>query len=131
MTVGTSLVTLDGEHGRIRSGETNLGNLLADLLRAKFHTDIALINSGQIRDSIPAGPVTMEHVQKVLPFDSSTVTFFMTGQQLLQALENSASHAAWHGRPFSSGIGTHGHLRRVVATRLAGSRAIGGWATGG
>jgi 5'-nucleotidase len=30
-------------------------------------------------------------VQKVLPFDSSTVTLFVTGQQLLQVLENSAS----------------------------------------
>jgi 5'-nucleotidase/UDP-sugar diphosphatase len=90
-TVGRSLVTLDGEIEHIRTRETNLGNLLADLLRAEFGTDVALINSGQIRDSIPPGPVDLRRVLRVLPFQSSTVTFMLTGRQLQEAMENSAS----------------------------------------
>ncbi len=89
--VGRSLVTLDGENSRIRTVETNLGDLLADLLRAEFGTDVAFLNSGQIRDSIPAGPVDITRVLRVLPFNSPTVTFTITGQQLALALENSVS----------------------------------------
>jgi 5'-nucleotidase len=89
--LGEALVDLDGEPIRIRSQETNFGDLVADLLRREFGTEIALINSGQIRGSIPAGPVTMRNVFSVLPFDSQTVTFTITGRELLLALENSAS----------------------------------------
>ncbi|MEW6543059.1 MAG: bifunctional UDP-sugar hydrolase/5'-nucleotidase [Nitrospirota bacterium] len=91
MTVGRSLVALDGDNNRVRSQETNLGNLLADLLRAEFGTEIALLNGGQIRDSIPVGPVDVKRVLRVLPFDSPTVTITVTGEQLRLALENSVS----------------------------------------
>ena len=97
--IGRSLVNLDGDTTRVRSRETNLGNLLADLLRGEFGTEIALVNSGQIRDSIPAGPVEIKRVLRVLPFNSSAVTLSISGQQLLEALENSASRLPdTHGR---------------------------------
>ena len=89
--VGRSLVTLDGELQHIRTRETNLGNLLGDLLRTEFGTDVALINAGQIRDSIPPGPVDLRRLLRVLPFPSSTVTFSITGHQLREAMENSAN----------------------------------------
>lgn len=89
--VGRSLAVLEGDNNRVRSQETNLGNLLADLLRAEFGTDIALLNGGQIRDSIPVGPVDVKRVRQVLPFDSPTVTMSITGDQLRLALENSVS----------------------------------------
>ena len=97
--IGRSLVNLDGDTTRVRSRETNLGNLLADLLRGEFGTEVALLNSGQIRDSIPAGPVEIKRVLRVLPFDSPTVTLSVSGQHLLEALENSASRLPdTHGR---------------------------------
>ena len=89
--VGRSLVNLDGETATVRSGESNLGNLLADLARSEFGTDLALVNSGQIRDSIPAGPVDLTRVLRVLPFGSTLVTLSISGQELLAALENSVS----------------------------------------
>src|SRR6185436_11939940 len=57
----------------------------------EFGADIALINSGVIRDSIPAGPVDINRLLRTVPFDSPLVTFTVTGDQLKQALENSAS----------------------------------------
>lgn len=89
--VGEVLVHLDGASERVRSRETNLGNLLADLLRSRFGTDVALINGGLIRASIPPGPLTLRDVLTVLPFDSTTVTFTVTGEHLRQALEHSVS----------------------------------------
>ncbi|RMH05122.1 MAG: hypothetical protein D6704_10075 [Nitrospirae bacterium] len=88
--VGQALVTLVGERAAVRTRETNFGNLLADLLCREFAQDIALINSGQIRATIPAGTVTLGQVLSALPFDSSVVTLRITGRQLLAALENSA-----------------------------------------
>lgn len=42
-------VPLDGRSSVIRSSETNLGNMLADAVRAFYDTDIAFINSGGVR----------------------------------------------------------------------------------
>jgi 5'-nucleotidase len=125
--IGRALVTLDGEATHIRSRETNLGNLLADLLRGHFGTEIALLNSGQIRDSIPAGPVEIKRLLRVLPFNSPTVTCSITGEQLLAALENSASRLPeTHGRFLQiSGLTIVYDLaapsgRRVVEARIDG-----------
>lgn len=87
--VGQSLVTLIGEREKIRTQETNLGNLLADLLRKNFDQDVALVNSGQVRATIPAGSINLGKVLEVLPFDSPVVTLSLTGQQIFDALENS------------------------------------------
>ncbi|HEX2056451.1 MAG TPA: 5'-nucleotidase C-terminal domain-containing protein [Nitrospiraceae bacterium] len=89
--VGRSLVDLEGENAIVRVRETNLGNLLADLARLEFGADVALINSGQIRDSIPAGAVDLTRVLRVLPFNSTLVTFTLFGRDLRTALENSVS----------------------------------------
>ncbi len=88
--VGAAAVHLEGASPEVRTKETNLGDLLADLLRTEYGTDVALVNGGQIRDSIPAGPVEVKRVLQVLPFDSPIVTFSITGEQLRLALEHSA-----------------------------------------
>ncbi|HLG43600.1 MAG TPA: 5'-nucleotidase, partial [Nitrospirales bacterium] len=80
-----------GESGQIRTRGTNLGNLLADLARGHAGTDLALVNSGVVRSSIPAGPVTLKRILEVLPFDSTLVSFKMSGAHLREALENSVS----------------------------------------
>ena len=89
--VGHATVDLEGESGQVRTRETNLGNLLADLARRHAGTDIALLNAGVIRASIPAGPVSFKRIMEVLPFDSSLTTLTVTGAQLQEAMENSVS----------------------------------------
>lgn len=42
-------VPLDGRSSIIRSQETNLGNMLADAVRAFYDTEIAFVNSGGVR----------------------------------------------------------------------------------
>ena len=44
----------------MRSGETNLGDLVADAMRAEVDADVTILNSGGIRgDRIyPAGPIS-------------------------------------------------------------------------
>ena len=57
-----SAVHLDGRASVVRTGETNIGNMLADAVRAYYNTDIAFINSGSLRCDriIDAGVITVK-----------------------------------------------------------------------
>ncbi|MEH5624241.1 5'-nucleotidase C-terminal domain-containing protein, partial [Escherichia coli] len=61
-----------------------LGNLAADalLLAAGRSTQMALTNSGGIRNEIPAGAVSMGAVISTFPFPNELVTMDLTGKQL-------------------------------------------------
>src|SRR2546428_1189168 len=89
--IGEAAHAFDGENRDIRTRETNLGNLLADLARQHAGTEIGVVNSGMIRSGIPAGPLTVKRLMEVLPFDSSLTSFTVTGATLQAALENSVS----------------------------------------
>jgi len=89
--VGEALVDLNGERQFVRTGETNLGNLVADILRETVGADIGLTNGGGIRASIAVGPVTLRDIYTVLPFDNILVGIELTGEQILAALEHSVS----------------------------------------
>jgi len=88
-----------------RSGETPMGNFIADLMRAKYKTDFAIQNGGGIRDTFPAktyvpvnpalvrtgtGPldVTLGDALTVFPFGNQIATTTVTGENLWKALEN-------------------------------------------
>ena len=88
-----------------RSGETAMGDYMADLMRAKYKTDFAIQNGGGIRDTFPAknyipantalvrtgtGPldVTLGDAFTVFPFGNQVATTVVTGANLWAALEN-------------------------------------------
>ena len=89
--LGQALVDLAGESAVVRTRESPFGNLLADLMRARVGTEVALLNSGVIRGTIPAGPVTLKQIMQALPFEEPLISFKLTGAQLREALENSVS----------------------------------------
>lgn len=88
-TVGEAGVDLDGEN--VRQRETNLGDLIADIMRETAHADIALINGGTIRTSIKKGELKVKHIYSVLPFDNYIVAVRLTGKQIMEALEHGVS----------------------------------------
>ena len=71
----------------IRRAETNLGDLCADAYLDQSGADIAFVNGGGIRVSIPKGDITLENILKVHPFGNSMCVIEVTGQQILDALE--------------------------------------------
>ena len=92
--IGKSSVNLDARRDVVRKHESNLGNFIADSWLAWFtHADIALVNSGTIRgDKVyPAGPVTYLTVNEILPFRGEVVSIKISGADLKQLLEISAS----------------------------------------
>lgn len=72
----------------IRNMETNLGDLCADAyLDQSGEADIALVNSGGIRENLEAGDVTYNDILNVQPFGNNLSIIEVTGQQVLDALE--------------------------------------------
>ena len=96
----TSVVNLNGdrEPGN-RTEETNLGDLIADAMLWYATKDgglevddahvVAITNGGGIRASIEAGDISKNSVNAVLPFDNTVAIIYVTGAQLLEALEAS------------------------------------------
>jgi len=88
--VGTIRVPLDADTVRLRAGETNLGNLFADAMRAAAAADVAIVNSGSIRGDrvYPAGPLTRRTLLEIHPFGSVVCKVAISGRTLLEALNH-------------------------------------------
>ena len=87
-------VALDGEKANVRTGETNLGDLIADAMLWQAGlldewVDAAVTNGGGIRASIAAGDITKKDITTVLPFGNTLYVVKVTGAELLEALEAS------------------------------------------
>ena len=113
--------TLYGADDAARKGETNLGDLWADALcwfaasgaiNDYFEEDdvtagnteiavdaehiVALWNGGNLRADVPEGKFGAEQLAEVLPYPNKVAVVYMTGTQLLEALE-----AASQGLPYT------------------------------
>ena len=89
---------------RIRSGETNLGDFVADGIYTYFneveqlHCDIAIMNGGGIRSDEDAGYWTFKTCKQVSPFGNVACLMSVTGQQIQDALEFGARFAGAEGK---------------------------------
>lgn len=90
VVVGSTRVALDADNQHVRAGETNLGDLFADAMRADAGTDVALMNAGSIRGDrvYPAGPLTARTLLAMHPFGNVICKIDVTGRVLLQALNS-------------------------------------------
>ena len=82
---------IEGDRTVCRAMECPMGNLVADAMLdrvADQGVQIAIQNGGGLRASIDSGEVTMGEVLTVLPFQNTLSTFEVTGQQIIDALEN-------------------------------------------
>ena len=77
----------------IDSAETNLGDLCADAFRVQSGAEIALINSGDICTSIPAGDISYGDILRVFPDGNSLCVIEVSGVQIVDALEWAARKA--------------------------------------
>ncbi len=68
------------EHNR--QGESELGNLIADAMRAAARTDVAIMNPGGIRAPWEQGSITFGSVFRTLPFDNAVSKLTLTGKEL-------------------------------------------------
>lgn len=81
-----------------RHGESPMGTLLADVMRAAVPgAQVALVNAGGVRASLAAGPVTYADVYRVFPFDNQLAWADLTGAELKQVMTDylSREHAGF------------------------------------
>ncbi len=100
-----------------RTEETNLGDLITDAMVWSVTKEggidlvepsqiVGITNGGGIRASIEPGDVTMKDINSVLPFGNTVAVIYVTGEELLEALEASTFCApdSLGGYPQTSGI---------------------------
>ena len=111
-------VLLNGERDPgNRTEETNLGDLITDAMlwsvtkEAAPEQDepydlVAITNGGGIRATIQPGDITMNDIHTVLPFGNTVAVVYVTGEEMLEALEAStfATPEAIGGYPQTSGL---------------------------
>lgn len=90
--IGQTTVDLVGEREIVRTQESNWGDLACDIFLEATGADVALMNGGNIRKSVPAGDITLRDVNEVYPFGNYVCVLNVTGEALLQALEHGFSN---------------------------------------
>ena len=91
--VGWTAAPLDARFTTVRLKESNLGNFVCDIMRLHYQADCVIMASGTIRgDQIyPPGPVRIKDITDCFPFEDPVVVLRVTGQAILDALENGVS----------------------------------------
>ncbi|MCR5566303.1 MAG: bifunctional metallophosphatase/5'-nucleotidase [Clostridiales bacterium] len=100
-----------------RTEETNLGDLITDAMvwsvvkeggieQVEPNAVVGITNGGGIRATIEAGDITKKDINTVLPFGNTVAVVYVTGAELLEALEASTycTPEAIGGFPQTSGI---------------------------
>ena len=124
--VGHTPVELVGDRESVRTGDTNLANLITDSMLHATGADIAFIGGGSIRAGIEAGDITMGDVLTVLPYANLLVTVELSGADVLEILEHGVSLYPEPEGQFIQPGGLHlvfdpaaGPSGRVVSAHLA------------
>ncbi|MEQ4482664.1 bifunctional metallophosphatase/5'-nucleotidase [Cohnella silvisoli] len=77
------------------SGESEMGNLIADAQRAAMETNFAFMNPGGIRADLERGEVTWGELYTVQPFSNDLVKMTLTGEQIRRLLNQQ-----WDKQPY-------------------------------
>ncbi len=68
-----------------------VGSFVADCMRAKTKTDIAIINHLAIRNSLQ-GIISANKIAETLPFDNTLVTMDLTGRDIYEIMQSVVQH---------------------------------------
>lgn len=119
--VGRVPFELNGERAFVRTGETNMGNLVTNAMLEETGADCALTNGGGIRASIDPGYITKGEIITVLPFGNYIITKSLTGAVIKEALEHGTS-----AYPDAAGMFPHvgGMSFTIDVSRPAGDRIV-------
>jgi 5'-nucleotidase len=99
--IGFTAAPLDARFATVRRRESNLGNLVADIMRMHHGADAALLAAGTIRGDrvYGPGPLLARDVTDCFPFEDPVVLVRASGRALWAALENAVgSYPALEGR---------------------------------
>lgn len=117
----------------VNEGENPFASVIADEVRAMSGADIALFRGVEIRDQLHSGAFSDQDLQVLLPFNDKVAVFRMTGPDIQNALDESASCVAAHsahpgvmhpsGLRYSINVQT-GHAENIMAWDKAQRRYV-------
>ncbi|MAC46659.1 MAG: NAD nucleotidase [Oceanospirillum sp.] len=116
---------------------SDISNIVAKAFMAVTPTaDIAIQNAGGVRVDVAAGDYTIADAYTLLPFSNTLVTLEMTGEQVVQVLEdalsNTLDNAGSSGSyPYASGLRYHVDASQAYGSRISNvevnPRVAGTW----
>lgn len=124
--IGQALEPIDARDAVSRQGESGIGRLVTDAMRAGTGADVALLNSGTLRldDVVPAGPLSNYTIESLFLFadEARVMTFPLTGRRLREVLEHGVTNASLGAGPF---LQVSGISFTYDPSRPDGSRIVG------
>ena len=78
-------------------GDSPLGNLVAEAIRKHARADIGLMNSLGVRSDIFTGPITMDDLFNVFPFNNTITTIYLSGNDIQDLLDYTTRRSAGRG----------------------------------
>lgn len=125
--IGATDGRLEGDRAVVRGARTNLGVLIGRAMMEKGRADFAMQNSGGVRDSIAAGPITYKDVLKVQPFGNTLCTVDLKGADVLAYLTAAAKMSPGSGAfPQYAGVEMEVQNGVVSNVRIGGKPLDGG-----
>lgn len=82
--IGESAVAMTRDQNE--HGESVLGNLIADAMKAEMDTDFAFMNPGGIRADLDAGEITWGELFTIQPFGNDLVSMDLKGSEIRELL---------------------------------------------
>jgi 5'-nucleotidase len=76
------------------SGDSPLGNLVAEAAREAALSDLSLVGASSLRHDLPPGLHDEETLTRVLPFEDPVVAARISGRALIAALDRAARSAS-------------------------------------
>ena len=119
--IGATDARLEGDRSVVRAKPASMGVIIGMAMMDKTKADFSVVNSGGVRDSIPAGPITYKDVLKVQPFGNIVSTVDLTGKEVMDYL-NAASKMSVGSGAFPQFAG----LKLVIADGKVSSASIKG-----
>jgi 2',3'-cyclic-nucleotide 2'-phosphodiesterase (5'-nucleotidase family) len=113
--------TLDGAEGILDVSESNLGDYIADLAISKTGADIAILHSGDIKNSLNKGNVNVEDIVSIFPEGGVVTLKEVSGSQIKKILEDGVHN---YPLPSSNFPQIGGMVITVDPTRETGNRIV-------
>jgi 5'-nucleotidase / UDP-sugar diphosphatase len=123
--VGRSDARLEGDRAVVRSQATSLGVLIGRAMMEKTGADLAVMNAGGIRDSLPAGSISYKDVLKVHPFGNTVAVITLNGQEVLDFLAVAARMTPGAGAfPQLAGVDVVIEGNKLVSAKIGGHDVV-------
>lgn len=122
-----------------KSHGSDISNIVAKgFLEMSLTSDICLQNGGGVRIDVPAGEITIGTAYTLLPFANTLTEIDMTGQEIINALEDGIDYAlnpsgSTGAYPYAAGLRWNADLSQPKGSRISNvevnPRVTGTWAS--